>query len=287
MEQPSMTEILESCCDEGGSYIAFDKRNLSALVNKDWHIPDHDPSSILAKFDDPSARKCKSGRKVTAVIVADVFIKRYNFHGYWQSFRKLFKLSRAERVLAGALRLKEFAIPTPEVLAAVRVKRFLLPQHDYMIARLLSPTQLQLDDLAGEFAQGDPYRQFVSGMTSLLVKMHAAGVEHGDLSLRNIFCRKNQVGVYSDWGVFDLDGCQIHVDEMPVRNRRRELARLISSFLRCAKAKAPQVKIDTDLVIEDFTRKYKELSGYNLAGSGLDERVGYLTGRIRRDHTKQ
>ena len=43
------------------------------------------------------------------------------------------------------------------------------------------------------------------------------------------------------------------------------------------------VRADFDTVIGDFTRKYKELSGYNLAGSALDNRVGYLTGRIRKD----
>lgn len=116
-----------------------------------------------------------------------------------------------------------------------------------------------------------------------MVKMHAAGVEHGDLSLRNIFCRKSQIGIYSGWGVIDLDGCRIHVEEMPEPRRKRELARVISSYLRCVKSRAPQVKLDADTVIGDFTRKYKELSGYNLAGSALDARVGYLTGRIRKD----
>ena len=114
-------------------------------------------------------------------------------------------------------------------------------------------------------------------------RTHAAGVEHGDLSLRNIFCRKSPIGIYSDWGVIDLDGCHLHAEEMPEPRRKRELSRLVSSFLRCVKSRAPQIKLDCDTVIEDFTRKYKELSGYNLAGSALDKRVGYLTGRIRRD----
>ena len=282
MEQPGLPEILETVT-ENGNYLPFEGSGFAGLVRRDWMHAGNDPAETLKLIDDPSARKCKSGRKVFAVVAGGVFIKRYNFRGCWNAFRKIFKTPRPERVLAGAVRLKEFEIPTPEVLIAARRTKFRLPYEDFLVTRELSTLQLPLDKLAGEFAQGDPYRQFVSGVTALMVKMHAAGVEHGDLSLRNIFCRKSQIGIYSGWGVIDLDGCRIHVEEMPEPRRKRELARVISSYLRCVKSRAPQVKLDADTVIGDFTRKYKELSGYNLAGSALDARVGYLTGRIQKD----
>ncbi|MDR0932363.1 MAG: lipopolysaccharide kinase InaA family protein [Victivallales bacterium] len=277
-----MSEILETVT-ENGTYIPFEGAGFFGLVKQEWIHAGNDPAEILKKLGDPTARQCKSGRKVFAVVVENVFIKRYNFRGYWNGFRKLFKVPRPERVLVGAIRLKEFEIPTPEVLITARRNRFHVPYEDFVVTREMSALQLPLDKLAVEFAQGDPYRQFVSGVSALLTKMHAAGIEHGDLSLRNIFCRKSSNGIYSNWGVIDLDGCKIHVEEMPEPRRRRELARLISSFLRCVKASAPKIKLDPDTVINDFTRKYKELSGYNLAGSALDERVGYLTGRIRKD----
>ena len=282
MEQPGLPEIIDTIT-ENGRYQPFDGAGFSGLTLREWAHSGHNPIEFLKKIDDPSASQCKSGHKVYAVSVDDVFIKRYNFLGWWQAFRRLFKVPRPERVLAGAVRLKEFEVPTPEVLVAARFSKFLLPYTDFVVTRLLSSHQLALDKLASEFAQGDPYRQFVSGVTALLVKMHAAGVEHGDLSLRNIFCRRSPIGIYSDWGVIDLDGCRIHVEEMPESRRKRELARVISSFLRCVKHSAPQIRLEPDTVIEDFARKYKELSGYNLAGSALDTRVGYLTGRIRRD----
>lgn len=282
MEQPGLPEVLEAAL-ESGNYLSFEGSGFSGLVRREWQHNGHDPVEVLKKIGDPAAQKCKSGRKVYAVTVDDVFIKRYNFQGWWNAFRRLFKSPRQERVLAGALRLKEFEIPTPEVLVTARLTKRRLPYEDFIVTRLLSTHQLALDKLAEEFAQGDPYRQFVSGVTALLVKMHAAGVEHGDLSLRNIFCRKSQIGVFTGWGVIDLDGCLLHAEEMPEPRRKRELARVVSSFLRCVKSRAPQIKLDHDTVIEDFTRKYKELSGYNLAGSALDRRVGYLTGRIRKD----
>ncbi len=282
MEHPGLPEILENAT-ESGNYLQFEAAGYSGLIHRDWKHAGNDPVEILKKISDPGAERCKSGRKVYAVTLDEVFIKRYNFLGWWNGFRRLFKIARPERVLAGALRLREFEIPTPEVLVAARLSKFRLPYEDFIITRRLSSHQLPLDKLSVEFAQGDPYRQFVSGVTALMVKMHAAGVEHGDLSLRNIFCRKSQIGVFSDWGVIDLDGCRLHLEEMPETRRKRELARIISSFLRCVSNRAPKMKLDHDTIIEDFTRRYKELSGYNLAGSALDARVGYLTGRIRRD----
>ena len=171
MEQPGLPEILETIT-ENGNYVPFEGSGYSGLARRDWVHSGQDPIEVLKKIDDPAARRCKSGRKVYAVTVGEVFIKRYNFQGWWNGFRRLFKVPRPERVLAGAVRLKEFEIPTPEVLVAARRSKHWIPYDDYLITRVLSTHQLPLDKEAGEFAQGDPYRQFVSGVTALLVKMH-------------------------------------------------------------------------------------------------------------------
>ncbi len=279
--------ILDRCREAGGPYQLFRQSGFNGFVHRKWAALGFDPITICADLDTDKAHLIKDRRKIRAGIVDDVFVKCYFHRGVWTSFRRMFKLSRPERVLAGALRLREYEIPTPEVLVAVRQSRHLLPYRDYLVTRELSPLQIGCDKLEVEFAQGDPYRQFVSGSVALLVKMHAAGVEHGDLSLRNIFCRKSPVGVYSDWGVLDLDGCVVYGDEMPESRRRRELARLISSFLRGVRSKTPQLRLDTNSVIFDFARKYQELSGFNLAGSRLDERVGFLANRSRREKKRR
>ena len=281
MEQ-DLSGILDRCREPGGDYRSYDRANLSGIVRSEWLAAGNDPAAWIAKVDDPGVKICKDRPKIRAVLADELFIKRYNHIGLWNSFRKLFKLPRPERVLGTALQLKIYEIPTPEVLAALRQTRYGLPVADYLITRELSPYQPNCEKLAPEFAAGDPYRQFVSGLTSLLVKMHGAGVEHGDLNLRNIFCRRSPIGIYSGWGLIDLDGSEIYPDEIPESRRRRELARVISSFLRAVRHSKCGISLDPDAVITDFTRKYKELSGYNLAGSALDARVEYLNHRTRK-----
>ena len=85
--------------------------------------------------------------------------------------------------------------------------------------------------------------------------------------------------------MIDLDGCKVYTEDLPESRRRRELARVISSFLRCVREEAPDIKPDVTAIIFDFARKYQELSGCNLAGSNLDARVEYLAGRVRKDQT--
>ncbi len=282
MEFADMAEILERCSEPGSAYHAFRERGEAGYILKSWMEPGDGFVEFLGGLENPS-HLFKSSKKIRAAIVADLFVKRYNFRSWRNAFRRTFRTPRPYRVLAASLRLKEYAIPTAEVLAAVRFSRYRLAYEDFLITRKLSPLQLFCSDLAGEFAAGDPYRQFVSGVVSMLVKMHTAGVEHGDLSLRNLFCRKSQIGNYSDWGVIDLDGASVYDEELGLSRRRRELARLVSSYLRCIRDRDKSLKPDVPSIIFDFARKYQEISGCNLAGNELDERVKYLAERVRKN----
>lgn len=281
--EPDMPGILERCRKPGGPYLPFRQGGLTGLVLRDWQEHGGDIEELLSKLDGQETQIFKARKKIRAAMVGELFVKRYNYRGFGNAFRRMFKTPRPCRVLAGAIRLREYEIPTPEVIAALRSSRWGLPYCDYLVTRGISPLRIFCDKLAGEFSGGDPYRQFVSGIVALLVKMHGAGVEHGDLSLRNIFCRKSPIGVYSDWGVIDLDGCKVWSEELPESRRRRELARVVSSYLRCVRAFDKSLTLDVNTITFDFTRKYQELSGWNLAGSSLDTRIAYLAGRQRKD----
>ncbi len=284
--EPDMPGILDRCRESGGPYLPFRRRGLSGLVLREWQERGGDLEELLSKLDGQETKIFKARKKIRAAMIGELFVKRYNYRGFGNAFRRMFKMPRPYRVLAGTIRLREFEIPTPEVIASLRSYRWGLPYCDYLVTRGVSPLRIFCDKLAGEFAAGDPYRQFVSGIVSLLVKMHGAGVEHGDLSLRNIFCRKSPIGIYSDWGVIDLDGCKVWAEDLPESRRRRELARVISSYLRCVRAFDKSLTLDVNTITFDFTRKYQELSGWNLAGSSLDSRIAYLAGRQRKDVRK-
>ena len=227
-----MQGILDRCRETGGPYLPFRGAARSGRVARVWQV--RGGELLEGRPNRPGRDRTNSTarKKTPAAMVGELFVKRYNYRGFGNAFRRMFKMPRPYRVLAGAIRLREFEMPTPEVIAALRSYRWGLPYCDYLVTRGVSPLRIFCDKLAGEFAAGDPYRQFVSGIVSLLVKMHGAGVEHGDLSLRNIFCRKSPSGGYSDWGVIDLDGCTVWAEELPESRRRRELARVVSSSLR-------------------------------------------------------
>ncbi len=274
--------IIRYCTEAGGSYRIFRRIGLKALVRRAWIDTEGDLIKTLSQFDESPLLLFKDGRKIRAGLVDEVFIKRYNYRGIWTSFRRLFKLPRPMRVLAGSVRLQEHKILTPTVLATVRMSRWGLPRHDYLVTDRIQSDQIFCNKLFSEFVQPENYHSFVSGSVALLVDMHNAGVAHGDLNLRNIFCCKEKDG-YSGWGVIDLDGCMIYSSGVPEFQRRRELARLVSSFLRSAQEHESGRTLQKSQVLVDFTHEYLERSGYDLSGKALDERTTYLLNRVRPD----
>ena len=70
----------------------------------------------------------------------------------------------------------------------------------------------------------------------MLVAMHDGGVAHGDLNLRNIYLRPEDLSGYGDgyrWGVVDLDGCSWYSGGVSARVRCREIARFATSAAGC------------------------------------------------------
>ena len=86
--------------------------------------------------------------------------------------------------------------------------------------------------------------------------------------------------------MIDLVGCKVWAEELPESRRRRELARVVSSYLRCVRAFDKSLTLDVNAITFDFTRKYQELSGWNLAGRSLASRIANLAGRQRKDVRK-
>lgn len=276
--------IIKYCCKPGGTYLPLRGSRFKAIVLRERQLQYREPLEEKKWFNESAAQIIKNRKKISAWLVDDLFVKRYNYRDVWTALRRNLKIPRPMRVLASSLRLRENNIPTPQVFAAIRTFRWYLPYCDYLVTAQTSTRQLYCNKLVTEFASGNNYRQFISGVVAMIVKMHNAGVEHGDLSLRNIFCQKDPKGFYSDWGVIDLDGCKIYPrGGVPESRRCRELARVISSFLRSIQEETPSIKLNMTAIISDFVTQYKELSGYNLASSKLDKRVKYLTERIRKD----
>ena len=161
------------------------------------------------------------------------FIKIYRRNSFWKSLKRAVGYPRSRRCLAGALRLKELEIPTPEVWYA-------------------SKYELVTEQLGAE----NEYLHIVPGslpkLLDLLIRLHQGGVYHGDLNCRNIYRTADD-----QYGLIDLDSVSLYSGIVPFRVRMAELGRIISSGLFCAnQRKWDDIRSQTD----DLCALYEEKS---------------------------
>lgn len=250
------------------SYISFKAPALTGKVLKTGSNCTFDPVSLLTVPVDPAC-SCKQGSTVQAGADGTYFVKRYTCRTFWDSFRHLFKRSRPEHCLAAALKLKQAGLDTPEVFAVLRRKKGFLPAFDYLITEDISKDCV--------FSNKMPLtRELISDLCRLLADLHGAGVRHGDVNLRNLY-RKNS-GV---WGVIDLDGCRISSRPVGKQARRRELARLASSFIKLLQYNGAAESLPEDLP-GVFAEEYKNFTGISLDSRSYRSRTEYLSQRKRK-----
>ena len=243
------------------SYISFSAPGLSGVILKTGSDCMFDPVSLLSIPDDP-ALCCKKGRTVQAGVDGRYFVKRICHKSLWDSFRHLFMCSRPRHCLRAAGLLAEACVDTPRVLAALRKSRMGLPGYDYLITEDISADVIFADKMPLDDA-------LLPALADLLARMHAHGIFHGDVNLRNLYRRHTGV-----WGVIDLDGCRLSRFPVSRSLRRKELARLASSFMKLAPEK------------EDIPRKmaeaYAASTGFDPDTPGYRKRIRYLVERKRK-----
>ena len=227
------------------------------------------PSFIFeqtALFDAGKVRLCKQGAKLTAALTEACFIKNYFYACFLSRFRHLFRRSRAESCLCSALAVLQAGVETPAPLGCFRERRVLLPVRDVLLTAALPEKTRFMPELFRD----DPERG-VRLAAAAAAKLHARGIEHGDLSLRNIY-----LDLEGKAGVIDLDGCRLHGAPLRRDLRIREMARLISS--------ASQIRSDTGTAKfrELFLDAYRAESGFDLDCPALDARIGTLLNHRRR-----
>src|SRR5574344_83082 len=191
-----LSDILDRCVRDGG-YVPISQGELSGFLLRDRQDEFADLRAAIARFGASPAELCKESAKVRAAVAGDLFCKEYKYRGAWYALRHCFKTPRPFRVLAGAVRLREYEISTPRAIAAAVRLRWGVPLESYLITERISTSFTLCHHLAGEIAGGGGFQNFLSGAVGMTARMHAAGVEHGDLNLRNLYCRKNADGTFS------------------------------------------------------------------------------------------
>ena len=181
------------------------------------------PAEAFAAAGSPDARVCKDRPKVRAVCVNKRFCKEYRIRGWWKLLRYRFREPRPYRALAAALRMREAGIPTAEVLLALRGSAHDGLRRDWLVTEEL-PESLFADRILRKGGVDEAAR-FIAEAAPAVVAMHHAGIEHGDLNLRNLYRAAEGL-----WGVIDLDGANFFGHPLSVKRRARETARIATSI---------------------------------------------------------
>ncbi len=222
----------------------------------------------------------KNSRSVQAGLHDELFIKYYRPRGVLHGLKRYFQLPRPFRCLAGALHLQRIGIPTPEVFFAERCRDHLLTIRETLITAPL-PADARLISRLVEDHPEFPTQPLLQALAELVATMHDSGMEHGDLSLRNLYLLNGGHGTPSFVpGLIDLDGCCFHRHGVPPGRRCREAARILSSYLRYRRAgNLPEP--DYPALARSFVEPYENKTGIRLDAALLRQRTEYLTNRIR------
>lgn len=237
-----MRKILLSACSKTGGYFLRD----GTYLRKEG-IPVPDPAGLLA-----GGSVLKNSRSVVSGLDAGgrFFVKQYKKNGLWRTLKRLLQFPRACRCLAAAVRLEEAGLETPRVLLASRF---------YLVTEVLPPETVFLTNLP----------QAMFDFIPSLARMHEAGLSHGDLNLRNIYKRADK------FGLIDLDSARFFARGIPPRERIRELARMVSSYLKQTGIPPENARE----VLEKTAELYRKETGFQTYGNFLVERVKYLAER--------
>ena len=211
---------------------------------------------VLRSADGPAARICKDRPKIRAVCSGGRFFKEYRIRGWWKLFRYRFRTPRPFRALKSALRLREVGIATPEVLLALRGTSCRGVRVDRLVTEALHEEVLFADRLLRERGAA-VVDELVDELTPLLAALHAAGLEHGDLNLRNLYRLPAAPETKLRWGVIDLDATRIGKAPVARVRRCRETARLATS-IRLALPPEVRDRFPWEELLERCARAYEK-----------------------------
>ena len=220
-------------------------------------------SATLFRCD--KVKVCKTGSKITAAVAQNVFIKCYFYNTFFSRLRHKFRRSRAKSSTLSALAIRKAGVPTPSPWGFFREYGILFPYRDYLFTEALAPDTVFFPD----FIVSSP-EEAAEKIVDCVTKLHENGIEHGDLSLRNIY-----VAGSGEAGVIDLDSCKVSREPLDFRTRAREMARVISSAAKLNPA------LSLDEFKELFLGLYKKSCSMDLNCKELDSRTEYLYKRRR------
>ena len=219
----------------------------------------------VALFNADRAKVFKTGSKITAAVAGGVFVKCYFYRGIPSRCRHFFRVSRAESCFYNALKVRKAGVATPAPWGYLREHGLLFPHRDYLFTDVL-PSETVFFDQA---VCGNPEKA-ARQVARCAVKLHEAGIWHGDFSLRNLY--ETEEG---EAGVIDLDSCRVRKAPLKLSERVSEIARAVSSAAKVTD------RLSLAEFKEIFLDEYRKECNINLACPALEARAEYLFNRRR------
>jgi serine/threonine protein kinase len=161
-----------------------------------------------------------------------LFVKRHNIKGPVHAAKYALRPSRAFREFRAAIRVEALKIPTPRPLAALTTKRLIVPGPSYFLCEAVENVVPTLDFLRSALTDETMMAEYISATTTLLAKLHAAGILHGDTKCSNFFVAEN--GGERDFGVWDLLSCRFRGTQPKKEERYAETKRFADSIAKIA-----------------------------------------------------
>jgi tRNA A-37 threonylcarbamoyl transferase component Bud32 len=240
----------------------------------------HHPDDYL---DDGIIIKDSISTKVAIAKLNDntqVFIKRYNNKSLRYTLRYLFRATRPFRVHRAVQKLNQLNIPTPNIFAALSMRKFsIIPASFYVIHEYWDNCLTAKEFFKLLYHDTDRFKEFCSTITGYLAKMHHAGIRHNDLKLSNICCRRTES--HFIFGFWDLDGVRIfNSSTVPTEFIYLDIARLISSWLSHGKTvKLNSIRSD---IVDCFLKPYSEHADFIFDLEILDKHIDRFLKRKKR-----
>ncbi|HEX8450857.1 MAG TPA: lipopolysaccharide kinase InaA family protein [Longimicrobium sp.] len=155
------------------------------------------------------------GKAVVRRYMRGGMVRHVNRDRYFGGDRAAHELRATEVARAGG-------VHAPEVIAAGRIAAF--PGYRAMIATRLIPG---VKDAATALLGGRDLNEVLFEAGQQIGRMHAAGVGHPDLNLRNLL-----VGKLGELWIIDFDRALVVEGVVPRARRQRDLSRLVRSFAK-------------------------------------------------------
>ena len=176
-------------------YSVKKKNGYQWFVPDGGKIPDKSPDDMLDSLPLVLNRSRTTFVKSGNFEGKPIFLKRYNYKGIKDSFKNLFRKSRALRAMEAALRVENIGLNTPSLLFACEKRIF-----GILINSFIATKGILAKNLVELASAGSCHDALMKDVASLIRRMHEMGILHVDLKGENFLVDDAQ-----DIFLIDLD----------------------------------------------------------------------------------